>query len=749
MTRPSPNNPEGEPSPAYSIVLYALLSFAAFFRCLILGQAYFDNDLLAQFGPWRMFLREQLLQGHFPLWNPCTLGGQPFFADLQNMMAYPVNYLTLAFPTAYGLGVFFFLHFFWAAWGADLWLGSLGLSGNARRAGGLVFGFSNYFWLEIIHPPVLAALAWLPWLFAALERLAQDPRPRRGFWAGLCFAMLFLCGSFQVSVGAFYAGAAYFLFRLLGRGGPFTRSRLLTFMLSFLFLIWGSLPLLGQLIPTAEFAHLSVRGESLDYSTFNARLSMEPFSLHQILFPRFQLPPGTTLDHAVQSFGDDGSSSWLGDWGYLGVWIPLLVLGAFSGRTRALALFLSGLALAGLGLALGRFTPVHSIFCAWVPGFSLLQAPFRFLFLYVLSASGLAAMGFERLGGAPPGGRWPKTLLALGALLLVFSFWRWESTWREILGLGLGLATLAGMAWPGPWRKAAQAGFQAALFLPLLLNGWGDFPTGPASNFDFRSNSKSLPEISGDIRPRRVLFGNGLLYPIQTGGKKYVVNYPQEASVVLGLKNFTGYNPLALMAKKDISRLPLPATVQLGALQGILTMDPNLRIPGFQAESHPPFTLYRWKNPLPLVYAPGRVEVIPSRDERLARMESPGFDLGQDLLLSAPPQEGWRPPAPVPAAPLSCSLESEGTDEQSFSIELGRDAWVVFTEVNYPGWKAYLDGRPTPVFTGDHLLRSVFMPAGKHRLAFRFEPVWLKPIAIGLIIWLLITLSFFKWFPRE
>jgi hypothetical protein len=76
--------------------LYALLAVAVFSRCLFLDQAYFDNDLLAQFGPWRAFFKNQLLSGHFPLWNPYLLGGCPFLADPQNMVFYPLNWPSLA-----------------------------------------------------------------------------------------------------------------------------------------------------------------------------------------------------------------------------------------------------------------------------------------------------------------------------------------------------------------------------------------------------------------------------------------------------------------------------------------------------------------------------------------------------------------------------------------------------------------------------------------------------------------------------
>jgi len=236
-----------------SLGLYAALSLLAFFPCLFLGQAYFDNDLLAQFGPWRAFLKDQLALGHFPLWNPYNLGGMPFFADLQNMMLYPFNWLTLPFSVPYGLGVFFFLHMAWAATGMHLWLRSLGLSQAACRLGALFFASSGFFWLEIIHPPVLAAFAWLPWLFFSLEKLSSELKPKPAFLSGLSFAMLFLCGSFQVTLGALYGGLSYFLFRRLKRTHSGVKPGLKTPLLALLFLAWGSLPLWGQFLPTLNY----------------------------------------------------------------------------------------------------------------------------------------------------------------------------------------------------------------------------------------------------------------------------------------------------------------------------------------------------------------------------------------------------------------------------------------------------------------------------------------------------------------
>jgi uncharacterized membrane protein YfhO len=47
--------------------------------------------------------------------------------------------------------------------------------------------------------------------------------------------------------------------------------------------------------------------------------------------------------------------------------------------------------------------------------------------------------------------------------------------------------------------------------------------------------------------------------------------------------------------------------------------------------------------------------------------------------------------------------------------------------VNYPGWRATIDGRPAKVYQTDYVLRGVVVPPGDHVVEFRFSPAsfWL------------------------
>ena len=47
---------------------------------------------------------------------------------------------------------------------------------------------------------------------------------------------------------------------------------------------------------------------------------------------------------------------------------------------------------------------------------------------------------------------------------------------------------------------------------------------------------------------------------------------------------------------------------------------------------------------------------------------------------------------------------------------------LVLTDSFYPGWKAYVDGQDSAIFRANHFYRAVRIPAGVHKVEFRYEP---------------------------
>jgi uncharacterized membrane protein YfhO len=66
-------------------------------------------------------------------------------------------------------------------------------------------------------------------------------------------------------------------------------------------------------------------------------------------------------------------------------------------------------------------------------------------------------------------------------------------------------------------------------------------------------------------------------------------------------------------------------------------------------------------------------------------------------------------------------------------------AFLFTSEIFYPGWKAYVDGKTVETRRGNYLFRVIDLPAGNHHVSFRFEPLAIK---LGVAVTLLTLFAF-------
>ena len=69
------------------------------------------------------------------------------------------------------------------------------------------------------------------------------------------------------------------------------------------------------------------------------------------------------------------------------------------------------------------------------------------------------------------------------------------------------------------------------------------------------------------------------------------------------------------------------------------------------------------------------------------------------------------------------TLDSYEPNNLVYSSNAGSEQLAVFSEIYYvKGWNAYVDGKLTPHFRADFVLRAMRVPAGNHKIEFKFEP---------------------------
>jgi len=115
-----------------------------------------------------------------------------------------------------------------------------------------------------------------------------------------------------------------------------------------------------------------------------------------------------------------------------------------------------------------------------------------------------------------------------------------------------------------------------------------------------------------------------------------------------------------------------------------------------------------------------RIRFVPdARQEMLALNQ---FNPAEEAIV----QESFKgsiAAMPAPDSSATVKLDTNDNDIISYSFNASSPQFVVFSEVYYDrGWKAYIDGNESPIIKTNYVLRGLSVPAGQHKIEFRFRP---------------------------
>jgi len=739
-----------------------------------------ERDLTTFFYPFRSIWIETVRQGHFPFWNPYIKCGVPLFATIQPGVLYPLSlpYLFLPLDLAFNWTIVF--HFFLAGAFTYVLMRELGASMQAALAGTFALVFGGY--LISVHNVLntLMSFSWYPLVMWFGCRMVRTGLFRWAIGAGVSLCCMFLGGGMEIVLLTFASLLFLCLYpRVLPlkdlESGPNLQRRLI--FLGLTLVIFFGLSMV-QILPFLELYKQSHRygGVNLGEATL---WSLDPRDLSYFLLPDlYGLRRTPDLYWKFQNYLKTI---------YVGP-VILCLAGIYFVRQGKRGLVLLAAMGFTLVFAFGGHTPLYPFFHKYVPLFSALRYPVKFLFLFVFYLCVASGLGLDVVrqrfseNRHPP--YWCQGLLIAVILVLAALFWvarlhpekmqslahQWSGTFPESAYLPLVLHNFNRMlaltvlvllvVFFGLRHRLVRLGSPLLLMLltlDLFLGNRGyaikvDAATFHADNTIIRTLKADpdlfrfhvLPEARDlEITPvesleaahqnRKRLLGNDLMMEHH-------------------LFDITGYNiPLQPRYERLIGLIfnkPLDSVrvlLDLLNVKYVLAAEP-VDLPGFSwiTDGAGTSKLYENHHSLPRAFLVQQFQVLKSEQEYARAFIELTFDPASTILLDGAPKrflELKKKPA-VPNLKSAVRVVTYENNRIVLEVDSPEAAFLFMSEAHYPGWKAYVDGRDEEILRADYVFRAVPVGPGSHRIEVVYQSLSFKVgLAVSLVTIFLILIS--------
>jgi hypothetical protein len=725
------------------------------------GSNYELVDSAVQFQPWFEYTRDRLPDA--PLWNPHIGAGRPYLANAQSAILSPFSLPAYVLPFWWSLGLIGLLKAFAAAFGTYLLGRALGMRFGGALLAGLVYAFCLYLLVWESWPQTNV---WVlaPWLWLLADRVLRAPRPLPVAGLALVVALQFFGGHPESNFHLLAATVIFFAFRLvvLRREGLLgdLRRPIVGFAAG---LVGGAALAAVTLVP---FLELLMRSSDIDVREGFSEIALpKKYLLGFALYDYW----GRATHTATEAFAQERAL-------YAGALPLVLAAAALVVRPTlqrvGFALFCGFLLAVVLGVPpvpeIARHLPIVKT------GNHL-----RVVFILMLCLALLAGWGLDELSDRDPPRRTVVLGVALALLVLpVLVLAAGGDLSAGALGQALEIAT--GASWPPPPPDAAAIEairmaalgvwlvFMAAALLLLLGRLRWRLGATPfvvlacvlvAADL-FKAGMGATPAI--ETAAARQPSTPGIEYLRSRGLNRFVgVERPLGPSPLVpdmamrwGLYDARSYD-LPVERRYDrlwrrsireggptdtpttsakLTRRALPALRLLSVTDVAQDPDePPIAKPALElGYDRPDLRVYSLPRALPRAGVVSAQRVAPTDAEQLDAVLDPAFD-GRSTLVTPKPLPGLDDgPARGPAG--TARIVTYEPERVVVDATARRPGELVLTDLHFPGWKVTVDGHEADLHRVDYLLRGTTLPAGHHRVEFRYQPASFR---VGWIVSLL------------
>jgi hypothetical protein len=750
-----------------ALALLALLA-SLFFADLLTGRGdVYLRDLVRYYHPAKHVLREIVLGGEFPYWNPYFSAGQPIAANPEHEVFYPPTWLILLPNYETGFRLLVVSHIYLALFAMYALLRSMAVRAPAAFFGALAFGLGGICLSNVNLLPCLFPLAWLPLTCLFTRRYLLDRRAHDFALASLCLGMELLIGEPTMVLQTGFLLGMYALYRHAVDRPPLRRAPLLgVALISATAFLAGA----AQMLPTLDHFGDSVR--SLGFSFANVgEWSMPWIKLGELIYPNL-------LGHFIIA-----GKAWF--WGggayapnttpflfsiYSGLLVIVLAAAGLLARLRG-SRFVLILLTCSLLLALGTHTPLLGLL--YGAGVTATRFPEKFLLMGLFTLIVFSSQTLDRLldGDARVRRIAAGLTIAIGTVAAVMAAWslapsfgpRFLAFWDQPAGSGVDeLFALVQRDWFFAVARAivllllllTLPRLRRSLWLVLLgLYTVADLapvmyeitPRMPAEFFETTpAEVQRLPEDRSGFRlfhaadwlrtmpeARPYFRRSALAYPMLRAGVyphiparygiRTVMDRDYDRTALLPTNDFTeammelsraGANwqpPLEAMSNVWYRALYRRYESELARAGG----DPSLVRPVafVKVGEHPRYYFAE--------------EIVQVRDRR-AFVDAVAS--GRHSLRAAYVAE------PVRATRGTVLGVKETANTATIDVDSAGEGFLVISVTPHKYWRITIDGRPVRAVVTNLGYQGVTVPAGRHRVAMRYRnPVVLAGAAISVL----------------